>query len=250
MDRGRLRAVGVAFLVALAGFALGIGLIVVGSLVLVGVLGLTVGPVGQLALSLVSIQGIAFPAVAYLYLRRRNLTLSWVPARVPSVREVGVIVAGYVGAFVLVLVGATLITSLTGSTGASNQAGVTALENPEIIPILIPVMILLVGPGEELLFRGVIQGTLRERFEAPAAIVLASLMFAPPHILALVGSPQAMLTTVTILLVPSLVFGTVYEYTENIVVPSLVHGIYNATLLALLWAAVALGEAPTTPALL
>ncbi|MFB6218415.1 MAG: lysostaphin resistance A-like protein, partial [Halobacteriaceae archaeon] len=139
---------------------------------------------------------------------------------------------------------APLVTFLAGTEPAANRAGLTAFENPEIIPWLVPPMLLVLGPGEELLFRGIIQGSLRERFSAPAAIVLAGLMFAPAHITALAGSPEAVLVTITILFVPSLVFGAVYEHTDNIVVPSLVHGLYNSTLLVLLYVAATSGMAP------
>jgi len=245
---GRIRAVVVAFLVAVAGFVLGIGTIFTLSVV-AALAKIRAGPVEQLFLSLVGLQGIAFPAAAYLYLRWRGLPLSFVPARVPSGRELLVVFGGYIGVFALVLVTGTVVTvlvsALAGTEPAPNQAGMTALENPEIIPWLIPAMLFVLGPGEELLFRGIIQGSLREKFSAPAAIVLAGLTFAPAHIPALVGSPAAVLATVTILFVPSLVFGAVYEYTDNIVVPALLHGLYNSTLLALLYAAVQSGAVPT-----
>jgi len=49
-----------------------------------------------------------------------------------------------------------------------------------------------------LLFRGVIQGLLAERFSAWAAIILATTAFAPLHIIALLGSPTAALLTIII----------------------------------------------------
>jgi membrane protease YdiL (CAAX protease family) len=184
-----------------------------------------------LIVSLVSLQGVAFPAVAagYFTLRERSL-LAFLPIAVPSAREVGIILAGWVGTFLLVGVGASVVTALAGSPPAENTAGQTAIENPEFIPVLIVLVFLLNAPGEELLFRGVIQGLLRERFGPVAAILLATATFAPIHIFALVGSLQAALVTITILAIPSIVFGTVYELTDNLVVPTLVHGLFNATL--------------------
>jgi hypothetical protein len=106
------------------------------------------------------------------------------------------------------------------------------MENPDFIPILIVLVFLLNAPGEELLFRGVIQGLLRERFGPAASILLATSAFAPIHITALIGGLNAALVTIIILSIPSIVFGTVYELTDNLVVPTLVHGLYNATLFA------------------
>jgi membrane protease YdiL (CAAX protease family) len=40
-----------------------------------------------------------------------------------------------------------------------------------------------------------------------------------------------------IILVVAVVLGVVYEYTNNIVVPALVHGLYNATLISLAYLA-------------
>jgi membrane protease YdiL (CAAX protease family) len=106
------------------------------------------------------------------------------------------------------------------------------MANPEFIPYLIPLVFLLNAPGEELLFRGVIQKSLREHFGPAAAIVLATATFAPLHIFALIGSLQAVAVTIAGLFVPGLVFGAVYEYTENVVTPTLTHGLFNATLFA------------------
>lgn len=240
---GRLRAIGVSLAVAVLGFVLGTVVALALAVALVVGFGVELtGPV-QLFLSLVSLQGIAFPVTAVLYLRWRGLSWSFIPASVPSLREWGVVVGSYVGTLLLVNVLGAVLVSVFGDP-ASNQASEIALDNPEIIPFLIPLVFLFNGPGEELLFRGAIQGTLREHFGPAPAIVLASLMFAPAHITALVGSLRAAMVTMTILLVPGLVFGAVYEYTDNIVVPSLVHGLYNATLFAAIYA-VATSEGST-----
>jgi membrane protease YdiL (CAAX protease family) len=54
-----------------------------------------------------------------------------------------------------------------------------------------------------------------------------------------------------VLVGPALVFGTVYELTENLVVPAMVHGAYNATLFTLLYLALRFGpDAAGSPALL
>lgn len=234
-SESRLRLVGLSLGVTIGAVVLGIIVLLLMGFA-VSVAGLSVDGPSQLVLSLVALQGIAFPLSGYAYLRWRGHSLSFIPIEVPSLREIGIILASWTGALVLVF-GASFLVTLLGGEAAENEAGRTALENPEFIPFLIPLVFLLNGPGEELLFRGVIQGTLRERFSGPAAIILASLMFAPLHIIALTGSLQAALTTIAILFVPSLVFGTAYEVTDNFVVPSLIHGLYNATLFGLVYIA-------------
>jgi hypothetical protein len=229
----RLRLVGTCFGLAIGGMVLGIAILVVSALVLVSGLGIVPSATDQLVLSLVAIQGIAFPTIAILYFRSRERSLrEFIPVAVPSAKQVGVILGAWIGAYVLVGVGASIIVQVLGTMPASNAAGQTAMENPDFIPILIVLVFLLNAPGEELLFRGVIQGLLRERFGPAASILLATSAFAPIHITALIGGLNAALVTIIILSIPSIVFGTVYELTDNLVVPTLVHGLYNATLFA------------------
>jgi len=199
--------------------------------------------VAGLGISMVSLQGIAFPATAWLYIRYSDRSWSFIPASLPSLRDLKYVVASYIGVFAVIYAIAILLT-VTSTETASNTAATTALQHPEIIPYLIVLQLLLIGPGEELLFRGVIQGSLREHFGAAAAILLASLTFAPLHITALVGGLQAVAVSIAILFVPSIFFGYVYEKTENIVAPALAHGLYNATLFVLMWAAVQAGVEP------
>ncbi|WP_340100511.1 CPBP family intramembrane glutamic endopeptidase [Salinibaculum salinum] len=191
----------------------------------------SVTPINQLALSLVAIQGFGFPLVATLYFRYTDRSLrAFIPVSVPSIRELGISIGAWIVAIVVTPVVATIVIALTDQLPASNAAGETAQQNPEIIPLLIPLVFLLNAPGEELLFRGVIQGLLAERFSPWVAITLATAAFAPVHIIALVGSPTAALLTIIIISVPSLVFGSVYELTDNLIVPSLVHALFNSTL--------------------
>jgi hypothetical protein len=182
-------------------------------------------------LNLVLLQGVSFPLVALAYLRWRGLPLSFLRARVPSLKDLLTGLGGFVGAFAIVFVALIVISAIGAPT--AERADAEALQDPQVLLMLIPLSLLLIGPGEELLFRGTIQSTLREKFSAPVAIVLASAAFAPAHILALTGGPGALAVTISVLFLPSLVFGAVYEYTENLVVPSLSHGIYNATLFGL-----------------
>ena len=229
----RIRLVAVCFGLALCGILAG-GVILLGlGFTLFVVLDISITPLSQLALSLVAVQGLGFPLVAILYFRYKGRSLrSFVPVAVPSLRELGITIAGWVAAIVITPVVATVVIAVVNQQPASNAAGETAQQNPEIIPLLIPLVFLLNAPGEELLFRGVIQGLLRERFSAWAAIALTTAAFAPLHIVALIGSPTAALLTIVIISVPSIVFGTTYELTDNLVVPSLVHALFNSTLFA------------------
>lgn len=236
----KLRAVLVAFALAVLGFLLAVPVGFVVANAYVTVTGNEIGDVALLGLSLISLQGIAFPLTAWLYVRRRGVGWDYVPASFPDGSDLKYVVGAYIGSFAA-LYAISVVLTLTSTEAATNTGATTALENPEIIPYMIVLNLLLIGPGEELLFRGVLQKRLRERFAAWPSIILASMAFAPLHIFALSGSLSAAAVTIGILFVPSIAFGYIYERTGNIVVPALAHGLYNATLFALMWVAVQAG---------
>jgi|GEM_PF-216691 len=218
---------------------------------IVGIIGLIVGGILAVPLVFTGIseaaflfaatavgQILGFGVLGLLYLRRRGFTWEYIKQylgiRVPSIRELGVVAAGYL-AIIGTLIVVSIIASLLLPEPAENQGAAAAADNPELAPFVILMMLLVVGPFEELLFRGVIQNRLRENFSLIPGLVIASALFAVIHVVALAGDPVAMLTTVTILFFPSLVFGYVYEYTGNLVVPALLHGLHNSIIIALIF---------------
>jgi len=232
---GPVRTVATAFGVGVLGFVVGIVLtvVLVNVVALAGVDPMSLSGPALLLLLVVPLQGVGFPLVVFGYLRWRHLPASYLRAGLPSLRDVAIVFGGLVAVFLLVNVSSTVLMEL-GLTPAE-RSDADLLTQPEVALAAIPVMILIVGPAEELLFRGVIQTTLTEEFSTPVAILLASAAFAPAHIVAYLGSGAsavAIAVSISVLFVPSLVFGAVYEYTDNLVVPALTHGLYNATLFA------------------
>jgi membrane protease YdiL (CAAX protease family) len=228
------RAVGTAV-------ALGVGgILVLGAVtLLVGAIGRRRGlAVGVLFVGSVVIgQYLGFVGLGLLYLRSRGLSWpgirSYLGIRLPSLRDLLAVVAGYV-AIIVGLVAILAVALQFLPEPAENQGAAFAADNPEIIPPLIVVMFLVVGPCEEFLYRGIVQNRLRERLPAAAAIALAASIFAVVHVVAVAGSASAVAVTLTVLLVPGVVLGAVYEYTGNLVVPWLLHSLHNSVLLAVL----------------
>ncbi|MFB6130236.1 MAG: lysostaphin resistance A-like protein [Salinigranum sp.] len=216
--RAEVRSVVVALIVAAVGLVAGTGL-VVAAVFAVRASGFAVSPLLLIVLSLVSIQGVAFGGVALAYLRYRGYG------------------AGYVGALGGVMIIGTLVTRI-GLQAGTNQAAELGRAHPETLLLLVPASFVFIGPGEELLFRGVVQNRLREAFSPVPGVTLASVIFASIHYVALTGTAGARLVAIGILFFPSLIFGTVYELTDNLVVPALVHATYNATLFTLLYVVV------------
>ena len=227
--------------VVLAALGLGLGsLLVRGAAALLETYGVALTPTRAILLSTVLLQGVAFGTVSIVYLRLRGLGLSYLGVRVPTLREWLTIASGWI----LALAGAVtmvVVVVLTGLDPAANRVGELGQADPLVFALLIPVSFLLIGPGEELLFRGVVQNSLVEALGRVSGIVLATLLFAAAHVFSLAGPLSGRAVTVLLLFVPGLVLALTYDYSRNIVVPALVHGAYNATLFALSFLGTAFG---------
>lgn len=232
---GRGRVLAGSLLAALAGLAAGFGL-QIAALAVAHATGIRLSITQQIAAVIVLTQGVAFGGVALLYFRGRRGRLGYPQLTWPAASEWAIAGLGWTGAVVAVAFGGVLSQAL-GLEAAPHQLGELGLEDPEIFLFLIPLSFVLIAPGEELLFRGVIQRRLRRAFGPVAAVVIASAIFAGVHVIALSGSFAERLVSVSVLFLPSLVMGAVYERTGNLAVPILVHGAYNATLFAAVYAA-------------
>jgi membrane protease YdiL (CAAX protease family) len=117
-------------------------------------------------------------AVAVAYLRIRPVA---VPIRRPTGREVGWAVVGVVVALVTAVVISVIGTAL-GATASTNFIDAAAAENPLLVygAALVGVVV-LVAPLEELLYRGVVQGRLRESLGPVGAIGVTAVLFALGH---------------------------------------------------------------------
>ncbi|MEZ3162434.1 type II CAAX endopeptidase family protein [Halorubrum sp. RMP-47] len=234
---------GVAVVTALVLGVLGPVIAIASGGIVFGISALTGGLslAASVVLTLIFGQYVAFGGLALAYLAWRGFDregiVSYLGVRVPSLKEIGIVLGGWVVILILILAVSTVVQAL-GTETASNQSAELAMGNPAIIPLFIAASFLVIGPCEEILYRGVVQGRLRESLPAAPSIALSAAIFAAIHVMALTGGLSARLTTIGILFVPSLVFGAVYEYTENLVVPALLHGLHNAVLFTALYVAV------------
>lgn len=224
--RSKRQAIGIAIILTYGSYIAGVVLIsgAVFGLRMVG-FQLLERPALRLLTSTVMLQGITFGGLAILYLRFRGLSLDFVPIDVPTKWDVAVFVLGVFGLFAL-LSFVSIVFSVAGIPVAENNISIIASEQPNTFLLLIPLSILLVGPGEELLYRGIIQGELRTTMSPLRAIVFSSALFASIHLFSLSGSGKYSYIIIAFLL--SLCLGAIYEYTDNLVVPILVHGMFNA----------------------
>jgi hypothetical protein len=113
---------------------------------------------------------------------------------------------------------------------------VTGQQDPRFFLYMIPVSLLFVGPFEELVFRGVVQGVFRRRYGGAVAIGAAATLFGVAHLVALTGSGSRV-SYLAVAAILGLVLGYVYERTENLAVPAVIHGGYNALLFSVQYVA-------------
>jgi membrane protease YdiL (CAAX protease family) len=235
----RLRSVGAGIGLTVAGFITALVVLFLGVQVL-SLAGIPVQeqPVLVIGLSIV-LQGVGFGiAVAvYMALTREFDLLKY---RLPTLRDLGWAVGGLVALFVGYLAIAVVVSQL-GVDTAENAIVEQGRQNPQLVLYLIPLAIFVVGPSEELLFRGAIQGVLRRAYAPLPAIVIASLLFGVAHVFALSGSGTGVLVYISVTFVLGCILGFVYERTSNLVVPALIHGVYNAILFSALYVQVSGG---------
>lgn len=184
--------------------------------------------------------GLAAVVTGAIYFRYTDKTVDFVDLRVPTLTQTLLVIVGVVA----LLIFAIGIEFALGTVGISTsdhevfeavqQDGVAV--SPEFVLLLVPLSILIIGPAEEFVFRNLVQKSLYGNFSKMVAVVIASLIFAIVHFPAyLTGNGVEAGVMVLNIFVLSLLLGGLYAYTENLVVVSLVHGIYNAVLFTVLY---------------
>lgn len=163
------------------------------------------------------------------------ITRDWtlVDVRSPNRRDL-LWFAGGVAALVALYLLASLLFSLLGVSTAQNRVIERGMETPRYLLYMLPITLLFVGPAEELLFRGAVQGTLRRAWGANTAIVLAGLLFGAVHLVGLTGT-GSQFAYAGVAAVLGMVLGALYERSGTILVPAAVHGTYNVVQFAFVY---------------
>lgn len=215
-------------------FAVGVGGLVAGILVstLLGRIVVQVGvSLDTLAAELVvSVVGLAlgFALTAATYLQFRQLPVSYLRIRMPTPRDLGWVLLGTLSLLGLVTLIGGLVEILPLQEPSQHPVIEQAEQQPNAMLVMMGLSVLFVGPSEELLFRGLIQTRLVGAYGQHSGIVVTSVVFASAHVPAYFGDGLGV--SLVILCSLSLVIGWLYERTETLVVPALVHGSYNAVL--------------------
>lgn len=176
----------------------------------------------QLAGQAAILLGAVTVTVGYLVATDRQR--SYLRLRAPTLEDLGWILGG-----VVVLFGFNVVVEMLGLPLAEHSIREIARSDPTILLGLIVGSVLFVGPGEELLYRGIVQQAAGERAGTVAGILLASVVFAAVHVFALVSAPfPALLGTLGVVFVLSIGLGVMFARTESLVVVAVTHGLYDA----------------------
>lgn len=179
--------------------------------------------------------GVVLAVALYLWASDRGP--GFVDLAVPSRRDVGAMLGGTIALFVLYGV-VTAVRSLLGAPAAPSNVEQAIRAHPDPIAVggFLFLTVVVVGPTEELLFRNVVQKRLRAVWAAPAAIAIASLFFGVLHFGQYASGP-ALGTAISLatVFVLAVVLGSLYEATENLLVPAVAHGLFNAIQIAAVW---------------
>jgi membrane protease YdiL (CAAX protease family) len=176
---------------------------------------------------------LGYAVVGLLFLVVTGRGIDYLDLDLPGGHREWVVVVGFtVGAFLVRSVAVVAAAELGVQPAESNIANIE-LPFEVLAAILLPMMLLVVGPAEELLFRGVIQKYLREVASARAAILGAGLLFGGVHVFSLVQSTGiGTVVSLVVITAVGLGLGWLYEYTGSLPAAMLAHGGYNALIVA------------------
>lgn len=171
--------------------------------------------------------GYLLVGAAYLWWRHGStpFNTSLYNIRLPTLRDLGWIVGGIVGLFVLLLTVVTVAAQF-GLQPSTNSVETIGRANPPLFLFLALNALVLNGPAEEFLFRGIIQGLFRGAYGVLPGVLLSSAAFGVVHYLSLSGG--SVVYTLLVIATLGVVLGALYEWTGNLLVPAVVHGVFNA----------------------
>lgn len=187
----------------------------------------------------------------FIYLKVTDRRREWLDLHLPSKRDWIWIVGGSVLAIVVLFAGGL----------AMELADVDIPESPVLALVEGDVMLLSVmfvtvwllnAPAEELVFRNIIQKRSYAAFSGVGAVLFTSLLFGLIHLpayLALGATWDALAIPAGVLVIGSVIIGFAYLKTKNLVVPILIHAIYNSIQIGLLLIATILGIEPVEAAI-
>lgn len=185
----------------------------------------------SLASRIIISQGIGLFGVSIAYVQYTNKSFNFFQFEFEPLRDIGLIAGLAIG-----LVGISMVVSIIATTleieTAKNSVTPLLQSSMANVYVFIILSILIVGPLEELFFRGTVQRYLRDGFSSKYAVIITALLFAGMHVTSMFGNVGIMGygMYLVMLFAGGAILGYSYEYTDNLFVPMAGHGFYNAIL--------------------
>ncbi|WP_410766506.1 CPBP family intramembrane glutamic endopeptidase [Haloferax sp. DFSO60] len=143
----------------------------------------------------------------------------------PTRRDMLWVGGGLLALFAVYLAGSAAMSALGIESGDSVLAQ-QGEANPIYFLYLTVITIVLVGPAEELIFRGIAYGELRRLWGPIPAIIGSSAVFASIHLWSFSGD-GAIISLLMVFILGS-VLAAIYEKSGNLIVVAVAHGLFNA----------------------
>jgi membrane protease YdiL (CAAX protease family) len=167
---------------------------------------------------------------AVIYLRRRQNLDRFIKIRRPTLEDLIWIVVLPPIVFIIV---ETIVTPGLAALGLPHPMpggggdGIDLANRPALWPIVFVCLYMFAAPAEELVYRGIVHGQLREAFTMTGVVLFGAVMFGLLHFIVGILTPAVSLAASLNwgigALVPGLLWGYAYERTENLLVPSVMH---------------------------
>lgn len=224
-DRPRARAILDALWLCIGGFVAGL----VGIIVLSVVLPAWITDTNAFRVVAGNQIQVGFAVFGLLYLYRSSNPGRFCKIRRPTWTDLAWIV---VVAPLVFVVGKTVVTPGLNALGLPHPIpgggeDIALAARPTLWPVAIVGSYLFAAPAEELVYRGIIHGRLREAFGVSGVVLLGATSFGLLHFIvglvtAAVGFGGSLYWGLSAM-VPGLLWGYAYEHTDNLLVPAVMH---------------------------
>ena len=172
--------------------------------------------------------GVGFVGFGAAVARRLGRDWADLDLRRLGLRDIGYSVGGVV-VLMVALFGFSYLIQALGLEAARSSVEELAREDPSFLLVMVPLAFLTIAPSEEFIYRNLIQKYLYDDFGDLQAIVLTSAVFGVVHFGQYsTGTPTQTVLSLLLVFVLSTLLGLSYLKTENLLVPILIHGAFNA----------------------
>ncbi|WP_049930340.1 CPBP family intramembrane glutamic endopeptidase [Halosimplex carlsbadense] len=147
----------------------------------------------------------------------------------PRRRHIPVIVGTVTGMYALTWLGMTIAATI--DIPVSLMVPHTSGSPPSAVIAGVLVAILLIGPVEELLFRGILMDAISRASDWRTGVGVSTIVFAVLHAVPLGSIDLTVVVYVACVAVGGGILGIVYHRTRHLGVVALIHGLYDAVII-------------------